>query len=74
MIEPVYLLDTAPSPIATIIQILPGRLGLLPPPQAGVMAISSPDLKAFLLATPFFGGLSNASLDLLIPILVERPL
>ncbi len=36
------------------------------------MAVSSPDLKAFLLATPFFGGLSDASLDLLIAMLVER--
>ena len=36
------------------------------------MAVSSPDLKAFLLATPFFGGLSNASLDLLLSMLVER--
>ncbi len=36
------------------------------------MAVSSPDLKAFLLATPFFGGLSDASLDLLLPMLVER--
>jgi CRP-like cAMP-binding protein len=36
------------------------------------MAVSSPDLKAFLLATPFFGGLSVASLDLLISMLVER--
>ena len=36
------------------------------------MAISSPDLKAFLLATPFFGGLSDASLDLLVSMLVER--
>lgn len=36
------------------------------------MAVSSPDLKAFLLATPFFGGLSGASLDLLISTLVER--
>ena len=36
------------------------------------MAISSPDLRAFLLATPFFGGLSNASLDLLISALIER--
>jgi CRP-like cAMP-binding protein len=36
------------------------------------MADSSPDLKAFLLATPFFGGLSNASLDLLVSMLVER--
>jgi CRP-like cAMP-binding protein len=36
------------------------------------MAAGSPDLKAFLLATPFFGGLSDASLDLLLPMLVER--
>jgi len=35
------------------------------------MVVSSPDLKAFLAATPFFGGLSDASLDLLIPMLVE---
>ena len=36
------------------------------------MSISSPDLKAFLLATPFFGGLSDASLDLLVSMMVER--
>jgi CRP-like cAMP-binding protein len=36
------------------------------------MAVSSPDLKAFLLATPFFGGLRDASLDLLVSMLVER--
>ena len=36
------------------------------------MAVSSPELKAFLLATPFFGGLSDTSLDLLISMLVER--
>jgi CRP/FNR family cyclic AMP-dependent transcriptional regulator len=36
------------------------------------MAVSSPELKAFLVATPFFGGLSDASLDLLISMLVER--
>ena len=36
------------------------------------MATSSPDLKAFLLGTPFFGGLSDASLDLLVSMLVER--
>ncbi|MCG2638632.1 Crp/Fnr family transcriptional regulator [Bradyrhizobium sp. GCM10023182] len=35
------------------------------------MTVSSPDLQAFLLATPFFGGLSDASLDLLISMLVE---
>jgi CRP-like cAMP-binding protein len=34
------------------------------------MAVS--DLKAFLVATPFFGGLSDASLDLLISMLVEH--
>lgn len=37
------------------------------------MTTSSPDLKTFLLATPFFGGLTDASLDLLISMLVERP-
>src|SRR5215510_4561156 len=36
------------------------------------MAVSSPDLKVFLVATPFFGGLSDASLELLISMLVER--
>ena len=36
------------------------------------MAVSSSDLKAFLVATPLFGGLSDASLDLLISVLVER--
>ena len=36
------------------------------------MAAGSPDLKAFLVATPFFGGLSDASLDLLTSMLVER--
>src|ERR1700709_1773774 len=36
------------------------------------MAVSFPDLKAFLLATPFFGGLSGASLDLLVSMLAER--
>src|SRR5690349_16551246 len=36
------------------------------------MAVSSPDLKTFLMVTPFFGGLSDASLDLLISMLVER--
>ena len=35
------------------------------------MTASSPDLKAFLLATPFFGGLTDSSLDLLISMLVE---
>jgi CRP/FNR family transcriptional regulator, cyclic AMP receptor protein len=36
------------------------------------MAVSSPDLKAFLVATPFFGGLSDAGLDLLVSMLAER--
>src|SRR5262245_18692682 len=36
------------------------------------MVASSPDLKAFLLATPFFGGLPDASLELLISMLVEH--
>ena len=36
------------------------------------MAASSPDLNAFLLATPFFGGLPGASLDSLVSMLVER--
>src|SRR5215213_9486399 len=36
------------------------------------MAISSPDLKVFLIATPFFGGLSDASLDVLVSMLEER--
>jgi CRP-like cAMP-binding protein len=35
------------------------------------MAIASPELKAFLAATPFFGGLSDASLDLLVSMLAE---
>jgi CRP-like cAMP-binding protein len=36
------------------------------------MVESSPDLKAFLLATPFFGGLSDASLAVLVAMLAER--
>jgi CRP-like cAMP-binding protein len=36
------------------------------------MIVSSPELKTFLVATPFFGGLSDASLVLLISMLVER--
>jgi CRP-like cAMP-binding protein len=35
------------------------------------MAASSPELKAFLISTPFFGGLSDASLDTLVAMLVE---
>ena len=37
-----------------------------------LMAISSPDLKAFLLATPFFGGLADRGLELLVSMLAER--
>jgi CRP-like cAMP-binding protein len=36
------------------------------------MAIILPDLRSFLLETPFFGGLSDASLDLLASMLIER--
>jgi CRP/FNR family cyclic AMP-dependent transcriptional regulator len=36
------------------------------------MIVSLPDLKAFLVATPFFGGLSDASLALLISMMIER--
>ena len=36
------------------------------------MSVTAPDLKAFLLATPFFGGLPEPSLDLLMSMLVER--
>jgi CRP/FNR family cyclic AMP-dependent transcriptional regulator len=36
------------------------------------MVVSSPDLKAFLTATPFFAGLADTSLDLLILMLAER--
>ena len=36
------------------------------------MVVSPLDLKAFLVATPFFGGLSDASVELLIPMLIER--
>ena len=36
------------------------------------MVVSAPDMKAFLLTTPFFGGLPDASLDLLMSMLVER--
>jgi CRP-like cAMP-binding protein len=36
------------------------------------MVVSSPDLKAFLVGTSFFGGLPDASLDLLVSMLVER--
>ena len=38
------------------------------------MVASSPDLKAFLIATPFFAGLSDADLDLLVSMLVEHRL
>jgi len=35
------------------------------------MVVSAPDLKAFLLATPFFGGLTDSGLDRLMSMLVE---
>lgn len=35
------------------------------------MPVGAPDLKALLLETPFFGGLPDPSLDLLISMLVE---
>jgi CRP-like cAMP-binding protein len=35
------------------------------------MVVSAPNLKAFLLTTPFFGGLPDPSLDLLMSMLVE---
>ncbi|MFZ1883851.1 MAG: cyclic nucleotide-binding domain-containing protein, partial [Rhodoplanes sp.] len=36
------------------------------------MTVSLSDLKTFLVNTPFFGGLSDGSLGLLISMLVER--
>jgi len=36
------------------------------------MAAGSPDLKAFLAATPFFGGLAAPSLDRVVAMLAER--
>lgn len=36
------------------------------------MAVCTPDLKAFLLTTPFFGGLSEASLAFFVSMLIER--
>lgn len=38
------------------------------------MAAPTPELKSFLVATPFFGGLADGSLDRLIEMLVERRL
>ena len=35
------------------------------------MAVGTPDLKAFLLGTSFFGGLSDASLEALVSMLAE---
>ena len=52
-----------------------GRQGAVKSPRRkyiGAMEATSPELKAFLVATPFFGGLSEASLDLLVSMLVER--
>jgi CRP/FNR family transcriptional regulator, cyclic AMP receptor protein len=70
------IMARSPSQIQTLV----GRIGPWPACRRlgreyiGSMAVSSPDLKAFLLATPFFGGLSEASLDLLLSMLVERRL
>src|SRR5690606_22561199 len=53
------------------------RRGAVGPGSADVyfiMVVSSPDLKAFLIATPFFAGLSDANLDLLVSMLVEHSL
>jgi len=36
------------------------------------MAVGTPELKAFLLGTSFFGGLSDASLEALVSMLAER--
>ena len=36
------------------------------------MAVSTVELKAFLLGTSFFGGLSDASLEILVSMLAER--
>ena len=36
------------------------------------MAVGTPELKAFLIDTPFFGGLPDVSLDLLVAMLAER--
>src|ERR1700704_4736231 len=77
MIRPVGLLDRPPD---TSAQALVADAARRAWPACrrrereyiGAMAVSSPDLKAFLLATPFFGGLSDASLDLLASMLVER--
>ena len=50
----------------------PGRYKTMTLQYTGLMTTGSPELKAFLVATPFFGGLSDASLDLLVSMLVER--
>jgi CRP/FNR family cyclic AMP-dependent transcriptional regulator len=49
-----------------------GRCNFREPEYIELMIISSPELKAFLVATPFFAGLSDASLETLISMLVER--
>jgi CRP/FNR family transcriptional regulator, cyclic AMP receptor protein len=77
MIRPVCLLDRLP-PHSRAIFIVETSRRAWPACRRrereyiGSMAVSSPDLKAFLLATPFFGGLSDASFDLLVSMLVER--
>ncbi|SCB21691.1 Cyclic nucleotide-binding domain-containing protein [Bradyrhizobium shewense] len=54
----------------------PGYAALLAADSGGAylsaMVVTAPDLEAFLLATPFFGGLPEPGLDLLMSMLVER--
>jgi CRP/FNR family transcriptional regulator, cyclic AMP receptor protein len=59
-------------PIGTIRSAEVGPPATVASGRVLAMAVSSSELKAFLLDTPFFGGLSDASLDLLVPMLVER--
>ena len=49
-------------------QFSAARNGSILPP----MTVSTPELKAFLLGTSFFGGLSDASLEILVSMLAER--
>src|SRR5215216_1131045 len=76
MIRPVCLLDRQRHPRASIYRSYVPRTwracGRWEREYIRSMAVSSPDLKAFLVATPFFGGLSYASLDFLVSMLVER--
>ena len=77
MIRPVCLLDRQPDTPAQLFIVDTSRRAWpacrrWEREYIRSMAVSSPDLKAFLLTTPFFGGLSDASLDLLVSMLVER--